>query len=464
MPQFYKKKTDRYHLLHEEMKLAVQKVVEDKESLRSVSKAMNISRSTLSRYVEKYKANNSSTLTPNFHQRMLFSMEQETTIKEYLIDCSNRCYGLTREATRKFVYDLAKDNNIKMPNSWITSKAAGEKWLVGFMARNKKLSLRQPEATSIARAAAFTRRNVSSFFDSLEEVYKRTNVDGSRIFNLDESGFITVQELPKVISPRGQKQVGQQTSREKSELVTCCAIVNAVSNKLSPVLIFPRKWYNETFMNGAPEVSLGLTNTLTGSAWMTSDLFIRVAEHIIKHARPTKEAPMVLVMDNHASHCGYTVLKMCRDSGIHIVTLPPHTSNKTQPLDRTVFGPMTQYFNSGANSWQITHAGQPITIYQSAQLIGSVYTRACSTENIISGFKAAGIWPLNIDVFTDVDYLPSTVFQNVHTAPTPDQEQPSTSGAGGASDQQLSTSGAGGHQTSNLPRVVQVEHRTSYLL
>ncbi|XP_067939553.1 uncharacterized protein [Watersipora subatra] len=153
-----------------------------------------------------------------------------------------------------------------MPNSWITNKAAGEKWLVGFIVRNKELSLQQPETTSIARAAAFTRRNVSSFFDSLEEVYKRTNVDGSRIFNLDESGFTTVQELPKVISPRGQKQVGQQTSSERGELVTYCAIVNAVGNKLPPVLTFPRKRYNETFMNGAPEGNLGLTNTLTGSA------------------------------------------------------------------------------------------------------------------------------------------------------------------------------------------------------
>ncbi|XP_067939725.1 uncharacterized protein [Watersipora subatra] len=166
---------------------------------------------------------------------------------------------------------------------------------------------------------------------------------------------------------------------------------------------------------------------------------------------------MVLVMDNHASCCGYTVLKMCRDNVTHIVTLPSHTSNKTQSLDCMVFGPMTKYFNSGANSWQITYSGQPITIYQSAQLIGSAYPRACNAENIISGFRTAEIWPLNRDVFTDVDYLPSTVSQNVHTAPTPDQEQPSMScegkasnqqpsrnGAGGASDQQLSTRGAGG--------------------
>ena len=56
-----------------------------------------------------------------------------------------------------------------------------------------------------------------------------------------KSGFTTVQQLQKVLSPKGQKQVGQATSRERGELVTCVGIINAVGNKLPPCLIFPRK-------------------------------------------------------------------------------------------------------------------------------------------------------------------------------------------------------------------------------
>lgn len=58
---------------------------------------------------------------------------------------------------------------------------------------------------------------------------------------------------------------------------------------------------------------------------MTSDLFLKVIQHIIMHAKPSKEDPIVLVMDNHASHCSYDVLKTAKENGIHIVTLPPHT-------------------------------------------------------------------------------------------------------------------------------------------
>lgn len=113
------------------------------------------------------------------------------------------------------MYDLAIDNDIEIPKQWYETKRASEKWFVGFMARNPELSLRQPEATSIARASAFTRQNVNDFFAQLEHIYSKIKISGGRIYNLDESGFTTVQGMQKVISPKGQKQVGQSTSRER---------------------------------------------------------------------------------------------------------------------------------------------------------------------------------------------------------------------------------------------------------
>lgn len=367
-------------------------------------------------------------MTPNFQQRMIFTVNQEKEIKDYLISCSNRYYGMTRFEARRFVYELAVDNAISIPDTWHHEKSAGDKWMAGFMARNRELSLRQPEATSIARACAFNRPNINFFFDELKKAMESTKVTGDRIYNLDESGFTTVQSVPKVISPRGQKQVGQLTSRERGELVTCVGIVNGIGNKLPPVMIFPRKRWNNSFMTGASEGALGLVNPETGSAWMTQELFIKVIEHIMKHTKPSKEDPLILVMDNHTSHCGYRVLKLAKDNGIHIVTLPPHTSNKTQPLDLTVFGPMTHHYNNMANSWQMMNPGESVDIYKCAALICDSYTKACSAPNVLSGFKAAGIWPYNREVFSDVDFLPATVTErDENRTPGMDQPQPGTS-------------------------------------
>ena len=47
---------------------------------------------------------------------------------------------------------------------------AGEDWLKEFCRRNINLSLRQPESTSRARAMAFNKTNVNTFFENVTKV------------------------------------------------------------------------------------------------------------------------------------------------------------------------------------------------------------------------------------------------------------------------------------------------------
>ena len=93
-----------------------------------------------------------------------------------------------------------------------------------------------------------------------------------------------------------------------------------------------------------------------------------------------------------------------------MLTLPLHTSHRTQPLDRTIFGPLKKYFNDEVNSWMMRNPGKTVTIYQMGQLIGNSWLKAASPHNIISGFSCTGIWPLDKNVFSDDDFLPSTIF------------------------------------------------------
>jgi hypothetical protein len=54
--------------------------------------------------------------------------------------------------------------------------------------------------------------------------------------------------------------------------------------------------------------------------------------------------PVLLIYDGHASHIGYQSVEWAMDRGVLIVTLPPHTSHRTQPLDLAVFGPLKQAY------------------------------------------------------------------------------------------------------------------------
>ena len=84
-------------------------------------------------------------------------------------------YGLTKIQTKQLAYKFAKNKNIKIPQNWIRDEAAGEDWLKGFRKRKAGITLRQPEPTSLARAAAFNRQNVETFFTICEKfILERT--------------------------------------------------------------------------------------------------------------------------------------------------------------------------------------------------------------------------------------------------------------------------------------------------
>ncbi|KAJ8936813.1 hypothetical protein NQ318_015280 [Aromia moschata] len=77
------------------------------------------------------------------------------------------------------------------------SKAAGTDWFKSFSARNN-VSLRNLEATSIARLRGFNKIAVEQFFTILKEIKTKYYFKADRIYNADESGISTVPtKLPK---------------------------------------------------------------------------------------------------------------------------------------------------------------------------------------------------------------------------------------------------------------------------
>ena len=226
MPRVYVRKTRKGQVPENLMREAVQ-CVKEGAAIREVGRRFGIARTTLRNNILKESNGSNSTLEPNYRHAMIFSNEQERLFSEYLETCSRMFHGLTQTSARKLAYEMAYTNGIKYPSSWDENKTAGKEWMIGFLSRHPNLSLRQPEATSLARALAFNRHNVKVFFDNLEERINALRVNGRQIFNLDETGITTVQRCPKVIAPRGTKQVGQITSRERGELVTLCGIISA---------------------------------------------------------------------------------------------------------------------------------------------------------------------------------------------------------------------------------------------
>lgn len=90
-----------------------------------------------------------------------------------------------------------------------------------------------------------------------------------------------------------------------------------------------------------------------------------------------------------------------------MLSTPPHTTHKLQPLDSTFFIPFKAAFASASSAWMRRNPAARITDYDIAALVDEAFSRAARLDIAQNGFKCTGIYPFNPDIFTDVDFLPS---------------------------------------------------------
>jgi len=118
---------------------------------------------------------------------------------------------------------------------------------------------------------------------------------------------------------------------------------------------------------------------------------------------------IMLILDGHASHKELTVIEYARKNYIHMLSTPPHTTHKLQPLDRTFFKPFKSAYASACAVWMRQNPGARITDYDIAALVDSSFTKAARLEIAQNGFKCTGIYPFNREIFSDIDFLPASM-------------------------------------------------------
>lgn len=125
--------------------------------------------------------------------------------------------------------------------------------------------------------------------------------------------------LIEVLAEKGSRSVSQAASAERGSLVTMVGIINAQGNHLPPIYVFPRKRFKDAFLAGGAPGCVGL---LSKSGWMTAELFIDVFKHIQFNTNASVENPILLIMDNHISHCSIEAIIFSKNNGIVLLSLP----------------------------------------------------------------------------------------------------------------------------------------------
>lgn len=388
----------------ENMKWAIRKVLSRKMTCREAAVKYAVPKSTLFDRLKIMKSGGECTLKPKLGRfDNTFSKEYENALADHVIDLSNRCMPLTRKEFLKLAYQLGESLNLNHRFNK-EKKSAGKHFYYDFLKRHPELSLRIPESTSLLRAVGFNKTQVEKFFENLLELCEKYKFSPSNIFNCDETGVSTVHKQQKVLSLKCNRQVGKLTSAERGKNVTVLFCMSATGLFVPPFFVFPRQRCNERLMIGAPPESIGLAQP---NGWMNAELFVKWLHHFVKFAKPTVDKPVLLILDGHCSHKELPVIKYGNDSNVHILSTPPHTTHKLQPLDRTFMKPFKDAYFEACGSWMRANAGARITEYEIASLVGKAFKQVARLEIAASGFECTGIYPYNKDIFTALDFLPS---------------------------------------------------------
>jgi hypothetical protein len=177
--------------------------------------------------------------------------------------------------------------------------------------------------------------------------------------------------------------------------VSLVACGNAAGKFLAPTLIFEGVRPKKAYINGFPEARL----VMTESGYQELAAFLAWSCDFVEQTKGN----CILIVDNHATRRSLAALEVFIENKVTVVTLPPHTTHVTQPLDVAFFRPfkahlrkvITEVEGGGTRVTKVGLAGVVKRAWDLATAPAVDPRTGAVSYNITSGFKATGIWPLD---------------------------------------------------------------------
>ena len=316
------------------------------------------------------------------------SPTEERALADHLVEAADVGYGKSRTQVKAIVGEIAAEKKV------LRSQRVSDGWWRRFKERQPQLALRRGDATAHVRMDSTNKEAIKQYYDLLEDTLQEHHLsnNAAQIYNMDESGMPLDHRPPNVIARRGQKKVRYRVAGKK-EQITVIGCVNAIGQSIPPMVIFEGKYLNHQWTAGeVPGTFYGMSD----KGWTDQELFSHwLKDHFLRYAVPGR--PLLLLLDGHSSHYEPASIELAREEGVILFCLPPHTTQDSQPLDCTVFGPLKRHWSNACHDFQQRNPGMMITKFNFSRVFSEAWLKALTPGNIVVGFKKCGIHPFNRD-------------------------------------------------------------------
>ena len=384
MPRTYKRKPGAGPYLTTYSAKQMDKAILDVKSGKSIQKSAfqnGVPRTTLSDRMKN--------LHSKRHGGQLYlNAGFETAVVKVLDQLSSWKHPLTTIELRRLVKNYL---NLCGVRSQFKDNLPGRDWAKNFIKRH---SLTERVPTKIRpKRAELTKEDIENFFANLTG--SLDGVEPGNIYNYDETNFTDDPKAGLCICRPGRRRHERVMEHSKMAFsVMFCG--NATGEHLPPMIVYKAKHMYEGWRSDAIP---GAVYESTESGWFDMKTFDNWFFQIFLPHVKDKNGPKVMIGDNLASHFSPRVIDACLEHGIRFVTLPPNSTHICQPLDVAVFRPMKVLWRTCLTDWRNESRSKgsiPKEIFP--QLLNRVF-KQLKTENLISGFRATGICPLDSSPF-----------------------------------------------------------------
>ncbi|GAA5888541.1 hypothetical protein JCM16303_004249 [Sporobolomyces ruberrimus] len=402
---------------------------QDKPVVSAIARRFDVANATLTRgFVSSINAAKKTS--------RLNDAEQQTVI-EWIVWKAKTGFPSTIRQLRACVKDLLEKKGDTRP--------LGRNWHRRFV-RSHRIDLKVKRALplEIGRAKCLTPPIVARHFENLRELFKICEIDPTneddwgRVVNMDETGHQFTPQREKHVLP-SQGYTGEAVRASGRENVTALMAICGNGSYLRPLVIFKGKRVQSNWQGQNPSLAHVACQE---NGWIDNNLFFAYCKD---HAFPELRARInddskagAVVLDGHKSHVTNKIRELGLSMNVHILCLPPHTTDRIQPLDVAVNSPHKHYWSQEIHKetavfgtsvvcpwFTLIHAKElldrPGTTGNAKkkhwlELFGRAFRKSHNPENIAAGFRKAGILPFDPSVIPAVDVERGDALDGVQNA------------------------------------------------